>query len=102
MPRSLVLRSVVRLLVAWGGLSLFAGCTHMVESRVVQAFANSLREHDLAQLRENASSEFEDKALPGDEAFDALKFLNLPEGKAKIVKVVDKTDGTDAKTVVSK
>src|SRR5262245_232321 len=35
---------------AWCGL-LIVGCSHMVEKRVVRAFAESLKEHDLAALQ---------------------------------------------------
>src|SRR5439155_16235535 len=74
--------------VLWGFVvCLSAGCSHLVESRVVQAFSESLKEHDAARLAAGASSEFEDKALKGDETFRALKMIDLPEGMPKVVKV---------------
>jgi hypothetical protein len=72
----------------------------MIESQVVQGFSESLKEHDLAKLQEKTTSDFEKKAIQGDETFDALKLLNLPEGKHKIIKVTDKKD--DDKKVVGK
>jgi hypothetical protein len=72
----------------------------MIESQVVQGFSESLKEHDLAKLQDKTSSEFEKKAIQGDETFEALKLLNLPEGKHKVVKVTDKKD--DDKKVIGK
>ena len=73
-------------------LSLLAGCSHMVESRVVQAFSDSLKRHDLAGMKAEASSDFEEKAVKeddvkGDETFRALAMIELPEGMPKVVNV---------------
>ncbi|MGE5193270.1 MAG: hypothetical protein ACM3U2_12310 [Deltaproteobacteria bacterium] len=68
-------------------LCLAAGCTHMVENRIVQAFAESLQEHDLAGVKAGSSEDFELKAVKGDETFRALKMINLPEGMPKVVSV---------------
>jgi hypothetical protein len=72
-----------------GGLALClsAGCSHMVENRVVQAFAESLKDHDLAKMKAESSQDFTEKAVNGDETFRALKMIELPEGMPKVVNV---------------
>ena len=55
-----------------GSVLLSVGCTHMVENRVLQAFASSVKEHDLARMQAESSEEFEEKAVKGDETFRAL------------------------------
>jgi hypothetical protein len=87
-----MLRAVGILLAGAGCVCWSTGCSHMVESRVVRAFAESLEKEDLAGLRKQSSDNFEARALPGSEAFSAIKMVELPEGKAKVVKVVDKED----------
>src|SRR5262249_52568537 len=66
---------------------LSAGCSHMVENRVVQAFAESLKDHDLTRMKAESSQDFEDKAVNGDATFLALKMIELPEGMPKVVNV---------------
>src|SRR5436190_1872509 len=82
----------------WG---LSAGCSHMAESRVVEAFSKSLKDKDLAELKEQASPEFEKKAVVGDETFEILKTMDLPEGKQTVRNVVDKKDD-NKKEVIEK
>src|SRR5437899_483588 len=82
-------------------LCLSAGCTHLDESRVVQAFSASLKEHDATRLAAGTSSDFEEKAVKGDETFRALKMIELPEGMPKVARVKDLKDD-DGKTVVAK
>ncbi|MBI3863886.1 MAG: hypothetical protein HY290_18505 [Planctomycetia bacterium] len=79
---------------------LVVGCEHMAESRVVHRFAESIREHDLAQMKAGASSDFEDRAVKGYDTFRALKLIELPEGMPKVVSVRDIKD--DKKKVVQK
>ena len=67
---------------------LFSGCSHMVESRAIQAFTASLEEKDLDRLREQSSPAFEEKALRND-PLEALQQLRIPQGKTKVVKVDD-------------
>lgn len=74
--------------VLWGSVvCLFAGCTHMVENRVVQAFSESMKDHDLTRMKAETSSEFEEKAVKGDETFRALKMIEVPEGMPQVTKV---------------
>src|SRR5665213_2384464 len=95
------MRTILPLFICATVLGLSAGCAHMVESRVVQAFSQSLQDHDAAQLIAGTSSDFESKAVKGDETFRALKMLELPEGTPKVtfVKAIKDEDG---KKVVAK
>lgn len=95
------MRTILPLFICATVLGLSAGCAHMVESRVVQAFAQSLQDHDSAQLIAGTSSDFESKAVKGDETFRALKMIELPEGTPKVtfVKAIKDEDG---KKVVAK
>lgn len=95
------MRTILSVVLCGIPLCLAAGCTHMVESRVVQAFAESLQEHDAKRLKAEASSEFEDKALKGDETFRALKLIKMPEGMPKVISVKDIRDES-GKDVVEK
>lgn len=73
-----------------GLLTAFAaGCEHMVESRVVHAFAESISRHDLTLMKAEASRDFEDKAVKGDDTFRALKLIELPDGMPKVTRVKD-------------
>jgi hypothetical protein len=94
------MRTTISLIVCGCFWSLSSGCSHMTETRVVRAFAESLKEHDLNALKAQSSSEFEQKAVHGDDTFRALKLIDVPEGEHKVVKVVDKKD--DKKNVVEK
>jgi len=78
-----------------------SGCAHMVESRVVTAFAQSLQAHDAEKLIAETSSDFESKAVKGDETFRALKMIELPEGMPKVVFVKAIKD-EDGKKVIEK
>lgn len=87
-------------LVLCGCLGLSAGCSHMAENRVVKAFSQSLTEHDLAMLQKSTSDEFQKKAVQGEDTFTALKQIDLPKGKTKVTKVIDKKD--DDKQITEK
>ena len=63
------------------------GCEHMVETRVVQRFSESLKEHDLTQLKAESSDEFDEKVVLGDDMFRALELLDVPQGKPEIKRV---------------
>lgn len=84
-----MVRSSLPLLLS-GVLATSAGCSHMAESRVVSAFAESLKEHDLNRLKAESSEDFESRAIHGETTFAALKMVELPEGKQKVVKVKEK------------
>jgi hypothetical protein len=82
------------------GLALgLAGCSHLVERRVISAFAESLNDGDVARLRKVSSTHFASKALPEDEALASLKTLDLPDGKVKVTKV-EEVDETTRKVTV--
>ena len=76
-------------LVLTGMLCLCSGCTHFIEARPIELFANALAEEDLKQLRSSTSGEFQQKALRLAEALDDFKILRLPEGKTTIAQVED-------------
>jgi hypothetical protein len=80
-------------------LTFATGCTHLAERRVVSAFAESLRKHDLETLIDHSSEEFESRAVQGESTFKAAKMVgDLPEGQFKIVKVTE-SDGKKNVTV---
>jgi hypothetical protein len=81
------MRTTLPIILCGCALCLAAGCTHMVENRIVQAFAESLQEHDLAGIKAETSEDFESKAVKGDETFRALKLIDLPEGMPQVVNV---------------
>ncbi len=81
------------------GLLGTTGCSHLVEQRVISAFAESLSDGNVAKLRKVSSSEFAAKALPEDEALASLKTLDLPDGKIKVSKVEEIDDTTRKVTV---
>jgi hypothetical protein len=86
------------------GLGLLAGsvgCSHMTETRVITAFHQSLEKHDLAALRGQVSTDFENRAVRGADTFDALDLIDFPEGKIKVVKSVD-TEKDDRKRPIEK
>lgn len=95
------MRTILPYLVCGTVLGLSAGCAHMVESRVVTAFAQSLQDHDSAQLIAETSADFESKAVKGDETFRALKMIELPEGMPKVTFVKSIKD-EDGKKVIEK
>ncbi|MGQ0633901.1 MAG: hypothetical protein ACT4QC_04775 [Planctomycetaceae bacterium] len=77
------------------------GCSHLTERRVVQAFAESLRQHDLKKLQQQSSDAFEQKAVHGEDTFDTVKLVDIPDGTLHIVKVVKKQDD-DSNSVVER
>ena len=95
------MRTILPLFMFGSVLGLSAGCAHMVESRVVQAFAQSLQDHDSERLIAGTSSDFESKAVKGDETFRALKMIELPEGMPKVTFVKSIKDD-EGKHVVEK
>jgi hypothetical protein len=95
------MRTILPFFLCGTVLGLSAGCAHMVESRVVQAFAQSLQDHDSERLIAGTSSDFESKAVKGDETFRALKMIELPEGMPQVTFVKSIKD-EDGKHVVEK
>lgn len=85
-------RSILLVLLCGCGVGSNQGCSHMLESRAIQAFADSLQKENLEGLRKHSSDGFESKALQNDAAIDAFKLVGVPSGKTKVVKVVGKGD----------
>lgn len=87
---SRVVRGSLWVLVA---LSLGAGCSHFIESRAINRFAENLRDDNFDGLKDATSGEFRDRALRSATALDDMKILRLPDGKHTIVDVkeVDET-----------
>jgi hypothetical protein len=82
-----MLRIVLGLCLA---IPFFAiGCANFIETQAITRFAAAIEEQDLAELKSRATDEFEKKALRSTEALKDFEILNLPEGKAEIVKVED-------------
>src|SRR5258708_4767223 len=96
-----LMRTILPFFVFGTVLGLSAGCAHMVESRVVQAFAQSLQDHDSERLIAGTSTDFESKAVKGDETFRALKMIELPEGMPKVTFVKSIKDD-EGKHVIEK
>jgi hypothetical protein len=71
----------------------------MVENRIVQAFAESLQEHDLAGIKAGTTEDFESKAVNGDDTFRALKLIDLPEGMPHVVNVKPIKDESGKKVI---
>jgi len=86
--------SLVRRHYVWCGLLLLSGlgCAHMMESRAIEKFAESLAQEDLKLLRETTSPGFSDRALRTSEAMEDLKILRLPDGKTSVVEVEEIDD----------
>jgi hypothetical protein len=95
------MRTILPFVFCGSVVCLFAGCSHMFESRVVQAFAESIKAHDVARLKTETSADFEEKAVKGDDTFRALSMLDLPEGMPKVVSVKPIKD-EEGKKVVAK
>jgi len=96
-----MLRPSLSALTVLGLLAGASGCKHMTETKVITAFHRSLSEHDLDRLRDHVTDEFEDKAVKGADTFEALDLIDFPEGKIKVVKVVD-TETDDKKRPLEK
>jgi hypothetical protein len=84
--------------VIFNGLCLLccAGCATFLEDKpmsTVAAFTKSLEEEDLAAMRKYSTLEFQRSALRREDALEAIKVLNLPDGKADIENV--KEEGSD-------
>ena len=65
------------------------GCSHLMETRTIQRFADSVQSGDMQELKAGTSPGFAEKALRSTESIQDLKILNLPDGKASVVAVED-------------
>ena len=63
------------------------GCAHLVETRTISAFTESLQKADLEHLKQLSSDDFQETVLRRDDALEAMKQLNLPSGEAKVLDV---------------
>lgn len=61
--------------------------TSLMEQRVVEQFADAMREENEPALRRITSSRFEEKALRSDDVLHDLRVLNLPTDELSVVEV---------------
>jgi hypothetical protein len=81
-------------------LGLFGtGCTHFIESRTVNKFADALEKKNVELAKSEATEEFNRKALRHAKALDDFEVLHLPDGKASVVKVEDESPTVKKVTV---
>lgn len=81
---SLVVRgSLCALLTLTAG----AGCSHFIESRAINRFAENIREDNLDGLKQVTSENFKERALRTASALDDIKILRLPDGKLTVMEV---------------
>jgi len=76
-----------------------AGCAHLIETRAITAFANSLEAKDLDALKDATSDDFKNRTLRTATAMEDLKILRLPDGKTTVVKVEPNEDDKNKKKV---
>lgn len=93
---SVAVRGTLWALVA---LLLGGGCSHFIESRAINRFAENLRDDNLDGLKVSTSDQFQDRALRTATALDDLKILKLPDGKHTIVDVKEVDDHRRTVTV---
>ena len=82
------------ILVALTGILCNVGCqsllnSSVMEQRVVEQFADAVREENEPALRRITSTEFEQKALRSDDVLRDLRVLRLPTGELSVVEVTD-------------
>jgi hypothetical protein len=80
-------------------LAVTAGCSHFIESRAINRFADNLRDEDFDGLKDSTSDQFRERALRTASALDDLKILRLPDGKHTIVDVKEVDDRRRSVTV---
>ncbi|MDB5336373.1 MAG: hypothetical protein JWN70_1992 [Planctomycetaceae bacterium] len=84
-------RRLWSLVLCGASLAGFAGCAHILETRTISSFTESLQKSDFEDLKKSTSPEFQATALRHKEAVDAIKLLNIPAGDVKVVKVDDES-----------
>lgn len=82
------------LLVVLTGIACNFGCqsllnTSVMEQRVVEQFAEAMREENEPALRRITSTKFEEKALRSEDVLRDLRVLRLPTGELSVVEVKD-------------
>jgi hypothetical protein len=81
-------------------LGLFgSGCSHFIESRTVNKFAEALEKKNVDLAKSEATEDFNRKALRHTKALDDFEVLHLPSGKASVVKVEDESPTVKKVTV---
>ncbi|MDZ4685816.1 MAG: hypothetical protein SH850_12175 [Planctomycetaceae bacterium] len=80
-------------------LAVGAGCSHFIESRAINRFAENLRDEDFDGLKDSTSTQFKERALRTASALDDMKILHLPDGKHTIVDVKEVDDHRRSVTV---
>jgi hypothetical protein len=73
-------------------VATLSGCANFHETRAIEAFTQALQEEDLGDLKENASSRFEQKALRLSESIDDFAVLRLPRGDVEVLDVEEVSD----------
>lgn len=76
-----------------------AGCSHLMETRTIQRFADGVQTGNLETLKAQASPQFAEKALRSTDALQDLKILRLPDGKVSVVDVKEISPGRKQVTV---
>jgi hypothetical protein len=76
-----------------------AGCSHFIESRAINRFAENIREDNLDGLKQATTPGFQERALRTASALDDIKILRLPDGKVTVVEVEDVDAGRRRVTV---
>lgn len=74
-------------LVSTALLCAGAGCSHLMETRTIQRFADGVQTGNLETLKSQSSPQFAEKALRSTDALQDLKILRLPDGKVSVVEV---------------
>lgn len=74
-------------LVSTALLCVGAGCSHLMETRTIQRFADGVQTGNLETLKSQTSPQFAEKALRSTDALQDLKILRLPDGKVSVVEV---------------
>ncbi len=91
-----------RLRYGWTFLALapaLTGCSHMVEKRIVNDFAQGVEQGNLAELRDLSTPGLSSAAFGNESSIEALKLVRIPTGKQKVVKVEEVSE-TERKVTV--
>lgn len=86
MPRTMEPACVLML-----ALCMTSGCTHLMETRTITAFAEAVEAENLQELKATTSGEFKHKALRLDGAMDEIRTLRLPTGEIEVVHVEEES-----------
>ncbi len=76
-----------------------SGCTSFLTARAIEEFSASLEAGNVAQMRQQSSESFQQRALRREESDRALRILPLPKGNVEVVKVDEVSDDERLVTV---